>query len=156
MAGPSGERILAAENFFTGPRQTVLRHGEIMVEVLIPIQPAGSGASYRRFSRRKGAGLAVTSVAARLVIAGGTIADARVALGAVAPVPLPAADCCLALVGQKPEAGVFEAAAEKAAAESQPITDIRGTEEFRRELVRVLTLRALEESCMRAGGTDGT
>jgi carbon-monoxide dehydrogenase medium subunit len=133
----------------------VLRHGEILLDIRIPAQPAGSGASYQRFTKRQGAGLAVASVAARLVIAKGMIADARLAMGAVAPVPLPAADCCLALLGQKPQPEVFAAAAEKAAAESQPITDIRGTEEFRRELVRVLTVRALDEACSRAGGTDG-
>jgi len=152
MAGPGGERRLPAEDFFTGPRQTVLKHGEILAQILIPVQPANSGTSFQRFSQRKGAGLAVASVAARLVIRNGVITGARVALGAVAPVPLPAEKCCLALVGQKPTPTLFANAGSQAAAEAQPITDIRGTEEFRRELVRVLTVRALEEAAAQAAG----
>lgn len=152
IAGPYGEKIVPAEDFFTGPRQTVLRHGEIMVEVLIPVQPENSGTSFQRFSKRNGAGLAVASVAARLVLRNNVITGARVAMGAVAPVPLPAEKCCLALVGQKPAPELFANAAAKAAAEAQPITDIRGTEEFRRELVKVLTVRALEEAASLAAG----
>ena len=128
LIGPDGERTLPAEDFFTGPRQTVLTPGELLVEILIPPQPARSGASYQRFSLRRGQALAVAAVAARLVLDDdGKIADARIGLTAVAPTPLLATGCASRLRGQPPGADVFAAAASAAAAEAQPINDLRGS-----------------------------
>lgn len=155
LRGPEGERDMAAEAFFTGPRQTVLVPGELLVEVLVPAQPAESGTSYQRFARRRGAALAVAAVAARLTLAGGRISQARLVLGAVAPVPLLVPRAAELLVGEPPGAAVFEAAAQCCAAEARPISDLRGTAGFRRELVRVLARRALEEAARQAGGGHG-
>jgi carbon-monoxide dehydrogenase medium subunit len=153
LVGPDGERTLPAEDFFTGPRQTVLAPGELLVEILIPPQPRRSGASYQRFSLRRGQALAVAAVAARLVLDGpGRIADARVGLTAVAPTPLLAVACMSRLRGEPPGEAVFAEAAAEAAAEAQPIDDLRGSEAFRRELVEVLTIRALEACVERADG----
>jgi len=153
LIGPEGERTLPAEDFFTGPRQTVLKPGELLVEILIPAQPARSGASYQRFTLRRGQALAVAAVAARLVLDdGGKIADARVGLTAVAPTPLLAVDCMGSLRGKPPSTAVFVVAAAAAAAEAKPIDDLRGSKTFRRELVEVLTVRALETCVERAGG----
>jgi len=152
IAGPGGERALPAEEFFVGPRQTVLGTGDVLTEVLIPVPEAGFGAAYERFALRRGMAVAVASVAAGVRLSGGTIAAARLALGAVAPVPLLATAAAAELVGQPPSAGVFARAADAAAAEAKPICDVRGSEEYRRSVVRVLTRRALERALVRAEG----
>lgn len=152
LVSPAGERQLAAEHFFTGPRQTVLQSGEVLVEILVPKQPAHSGASYQRFSRRKGAAVAVASVAAWVRLSGGTIAGARISLGAVAPVPMLATRASSILEGEAPTEALFALAAATSAEEALPISDLRGTAGFRRELVTVLTRRALAQATGRAGG----
>ncbi len=154
LAGPGGVRELAAERFFTGPRLTALRPGEVLVAVLIPEQPRHSGASYQRFARRKGSALAVAAVAVRVVMGGGVIREARLALGAVAPVPLLAERAGASLSGEAPSRDAFELAGAICAEESLPITDLRGSADFRRELVSVLARRALEEAVARAGGAS--
>ena len=151
LVGSGGERTVIADDFFVGPRDTVLQPGEVLAEILIPAQPPGSGSCYQRFARRRASALAVASVAARLIIADGEIVDARVALGAVAPVPLVAQGTCDLLRGEAPGEGVFSRAGEKAASEATPITDVRGREGFRRDIVEVLTDRALHECVRRAG-----
>ncbi len=148
------ERVVPAAEFFTGPRQTVLAPGEVMTALVVPPQPAGSGACYRRFTLRGGLALSVASVAARVVLDGEAIREARIVLGAVAPVPLPVAACGGLLAGQCPDDDLFGRAGEIAAREAQPISDIRGSAEYRRELVAVLTRRALAEAVRRARG-DG-
>jgi carbon-monoxide dehydrogenase medium subunit len=152
LAGPSGERELAAEQFFTGPRQTVLEPGELLVEIVLPVQPLHSGASYQRFSRRRGAALAVAAVAARVRLEGGTIREARIALGAVAPIPLLAVRAGALLEGEAPSEALFALAAAASAEAALPITDLRGSAGFRHELVTVLTRRALAQATARAGG----
>jgi carbon-monoxide dehydrogenase medium subunit len=152
IAGPEGERDLAAREFFFAPREIALEPGELLTEIRIPNQPESSGASYQRFSLRHGSALAVASAAARIVLQDDRIADALVVLGAVAPIPLPAVKCSGLLIGEQPSAELFERAARDAAAEAQPITDIRGSESFRRSLVEVLTIRALHKATERAGG----
>jgi carbon-monoxide dehydrogenase medium subunit len=143
-------REVSAEQFFVGPRQTLLAQGEILQEILIPTQPARAGTSYQRFARRSGSALAVASVAARVVLEGERIAEARIALGAVAPTPCLAARAAALLRGRAPSGDLFALAAAAAADEARPISDIRGSEGFRRELVHVLTRRALEQATARA------
>ncbi len=152
--GAAKERILAAEDFFVGPRATVLQPDEILVEVQIPPRPRGFGARYERFSLRRGSALAVASVAAAVVLAGDQIKDVRVVLGSVAPVPLLVAACGQELIGRTPSHRLFQQAGQTAAAAAQPITDLRGSAEFRRHLVAVLTTRALTIATARARGVD--
>ncbi len=152
IVGAGGERSLAAEEFFTGPRQTVLRPGEIVTSITIPRQPANSGADYQRFTLRGGQALAVAAVAARLTLEGGKIAGARIALGAVGPTPMFVPDCGASLLGKSPGESAFAAAADIAEAAALPICDLRGSDEYRRDLVRTLTMRALEAAAARAEG----
>jgi len=151
LARVTGTREVSAEQFFVGPRKTVLEPGEILQDILIPPQPVRAGLSYQRFALRRGPALAVASVAARVVLEGETIVEARIALGAVAPVPSLAPRAAALLQGHPLSADRLAQAAAAAAAEARPITDIRGTEAFRRELVEVLTRRALEQAAGRAG-----
>lgn len=151
LMSPAGRREIEAERFFTGPRQTVLQPGEVLVELLVPVQPPHSGASYQRFARRRGPALAVAAVAARLQLVDGRVAGARIALGAVAPVPLLATRAMAVLEGEVPTPELFAIAAAVSAEEALPINDLRGTAAFRRELVTVLARRALGEAAVRAG-----
>lgn len=150
---PAGMREMDAECFFTGPRQTALHPGEVLAAIVIPQQPSGSGGSYQRFARRQGSALAVAAVAARITMNGGTIVDARLALGAVAPMPMLATRAAAVLVGEPPSPHLFALAGAVCADEALPITDLRGTADFRRELVSVLARRALVQATERAGGT---
>jgi CO/xanthine dehydrogenase FAD-binding subunit len=152
IVGATGARTLPAAGFFVGPRQTVLDATEILTEIRIPVPPAGLGASYQRFSLRRGMAVAVAAVAALLRLDGDEITSARVVLSAVAPVPLLVAECSELLVGRKPAPDLFAQAGVVAAAAAQPVTDLRGSAEFRRDLVAVLTPRALREATRRAQG----
>ncbi len=152
LTGPDGTRTVAAREFVLAPRITVLNPGEILTEIRIPEQPAGSGASFQRFALRRGSALAVASVAAWVRMENDTIAEARIYLGSVGPTPLPATESAAMLVGQTANPELFAAVGAKAATEAQPISDLRGSAEYRREVVDVLTARALEQACERAKG----
>ena len=151
FVGTRGARAMAAEEFFLGPRRTVLLPGEVLVAITLPAQPAGSGSSYQRFSRRKGAALAVAAVAVRVTMAGGRITGARIVLGAVSPVPMLVGHASAMIEGERPSRALFEKAAAVCAEEALPISDVRGSAGFRRELVSVLARRALDEAVARAG-----
>ncbi|MFH1810702.1 MAG: xanthine dehydrogenase family protein subunit M [Pseudomonadota bacterium] len=150
LLGPDGERSMAAAEFFVGPRQTVLKPGEILVEVRLPAASPGSGAAYHRFSRRRYTSLAVAGVAAWLKLRDGRIDQARVAMSSVAPTPLVGHKTEALLVGQPPELELFTRAGTQAAQEAMPITDQRGTIPFRRDLVDTLCRRALAQALARA------
>jgi len=152
LTGPEGSRNVAAQKFVLAPRVTVLDPGEILTEIRFPKQPAGSGASFQRFSLRRGSALAVASVSAWVRMEVGNIAEARIYLGSVGPTPLPATGAASHLAGQKPGDELFAETGAKAAAEAQPISDLRGSEQYRRDVVQVLTARALTQACLRAEG----
>lgn len=155
LFGANGIREIAAEQFFTGARQTALAPGELLLEVVVPKQPAGSGASYERFARRRGAALAIAAVASRITLQGGRISSARIVLGAVAPVPMLVPAAAALLEGKEPTPELLARAAAACADAALPIDDIRGTAAFRRQLVEVLARRSLAESVARASRTTG-
>jgi len=154
VTGPDGDREVAARDFVLAPRSTVLAPGEIVTAIRIPPQPDTSGASFQRFTLRRGSALAVASVAAWLNVEEGAIAEARVVMGAVGPVPLFAERCAEAVTGEAPGEKVFAEAGRRAAEESRPISDLRGQEQYRRDIVAVLTRRALAQAADRAEGRD--
>ncbi len=151
IVGPDGRRTLPLEEFFQGPGHTALAAGELLAEVRVPGPPPNTGSTYRRHTPRKRMDIAVVGVAAALTLEDGRIAHARVALGAVAPTPVRARQAEAALAGQPVSDEVLARAAEAAASEAQPISDIRGSAQFRRHLVRVMTERMLKEAAARAG-----
>lgn len=147
----AGARELPIEKFYRGARSSVLRDGELISAVFVPDPPAGFGAAYARFGLREGNAIAVASVAAALVLNGnGTIKTARIALGAVAPTPVLVESAAAALIGSAPDESVFEHAAGEAQKAAKPISDIRASAEYRRELIGVLARRALHAACSRA------
>lgn len=141
----AGERIVPLEDFISGPGKTLIKRDEILAEVIIPDQPA-TGSTYIKFGLRKAGALAVVGVAVAVTVKDGVLVDARIVMGAVAPVPMRAKDAEAILKGQPITDALLEQAADLAAAECKPITDLRGSAEYRREMIRVLTRRALRKA----------
>ena len=150
IAGPSGQRRVSMAAFFLGVRRTVLAPGELLLEIVVPAQGAHSGGNYLRHTPRRELDIAVVGVASQVTLTGGKCTTARIALAAVAPVPLRATDAEQALVGQPLTPQQIERAAELASAAARPIDDHRGSIEFRNHLVRVLTRRTLTTALQRA------
>jgi len=147
----SGQRDVPLEAFFIGARQTVRRDDEVLTAVLVPKPPPGFGAAYARFQLRDGNAIAVAAVAAGLTLdADGIVRDARIVLGAVAPVPKLVESAGAQLVGQRADEDAFRRAAEAAMHAAEPISDVRASADFRRELVGVLARRALSTALDRA------
>lgn len=148
---PDGTRTVALERFFVGPRQTAMRPRELLLAVRVPMLRRGFGAAYARFALRSGNAIAVASVAAGLALdADDTISSAGLVLGAVAPTPAVATPAAAALIGRPADDGAIEQAAAAARRCALPISDIRGSAEYRRELVEVLARRALVAAAQRA------
>ncbi len=145
-------RQLPLSRFFTGPRETVCGAGEIMTSVVIPYPPPHTGFSYQKFAPREANALAVVGVASRITLKGTKIEKAAIVLGAVAPTPVLAAKASDLLHGKEPSAGLFDKAAALAKEEGKPISDIRGSAWYRKELIQSLTRRALDEALARAQG----
>ena len=148
---PGGEREVPLAEFYAGPRQTHRRDDEVLTAVHVPDTPPGFGAAYARFAQRDGNAIAVAGVAASLQLdEHGIVQEARVILNAVAPTAKPVPEAVRALVGNRPEDDVFRAAAAAARDAAEPITDARGSADFRRDLVEVLARRALRGALGRA------
>ena len=144
--GPNGYRTIPLEDLFVGPRRNSLGDQELLVELEIPAGQGTTGSAYLRFSPRQAMDLAVASAATMVSLEDGRCIDCRIVLGAVAPVPLRAAKAENALRRGPDDDGAIERAAELAAAEAMPISDLRASAEYRRELVKVLVRRALLQS----------
>jgi len=151
IRGPGGEREVPVEEFFTGPGETVLMPGELLTEIIVPKARPGEGASFQKLMVREGA-LAIVSAAALVKLDGGTVSKVRVALGAVAPTPVRAKHVESALQGREPTPEVLREASKEVLQDISPITDVRGSREYRLEMSVVMTRRALEEAIARAGG----
>lgn len=145
IEGPNGERVLPLEDVFAGPQKTVLATDEILTEIVIPDQKM-TGSTYFKFALRKAGALAVVGVAAAVQVENGVLKDAKVALGAVAPTPIRARKTEDFLKGKKITDELLEEAGKIAYTECKPITDFRASEEYRRDLVRVYTKRALRKA----------
>jgi carbon-monoxide dehydrogenase medium subunit len=142
LAGPAGERTLALDAFLLGPRRTALGPGELVRTIEVPA-PSGRQAFYKLGLKRGGA-IAVVSVATRVALDGaGRCRDVAIALGAVAPRPFRAAEAEAALRGETPTPGALAAAARLAAQAARPISDVRGSDEYRQAMVRALVEREL-------------
>ncbi len=151
IAGPNGRREVPVEDFCTGPGQSVLQPGELLVSIHFPPPAADSGAHFLRFIPRNEMDIAVVNAASALRFDGDTVSWARVAVGAAAPTPLLVDAAADQLVG-RPLTDVSIAAAAAAAREAtSPIDDMRGTIRQRRHLAAVLTERTVRGAAGRAG-----
>jgi aerobic carbon-monoxide dehydrogenase medium subunit len=141
IRGSNGERVVTMEAFHRGPYETAVEHNEILTEIRFPVKPNGSSA-YAKVERRAG-DWAVTSVGAAVWMDGPNISDARVGLAAVGPNPTGIPAISEALRGQPPSDELFARAGAIAAQSCSPVTDNRGTADYKRHLADELTRRTL-------------
>ncbi|MGZ5951494.1 MAG: FAD binding domain-containing protein, partial [Isosphaeraceae bacterium] len=154
IADPKGLREVRAESFCTAPGRNVLQKAEILTTIVVAPPVPFSGSAYERFIPRNEMDIAVAGAASWVTLSadGTTIEQARIGLAAVAPTPLFAAEASQWLSGKPATSKNFELAGELARKVASPISDMRGTAEFRLHLVGVLTRRTLEKAVERARG----
>jgi len=146
IAGPTGRRSLGLDNFFIGPGRSALKRGELVTGVQLPAVGLRTGSAYVRHTTRGAMDIAAVGVGVALMLAddGKVCEAAAIALGAVASTPMRARAAEGMVRGQVLTPQLIAAVAEKAADEAKPISDVRASAGFRRELVRVLTGRMIE------------
>jgi CO/xanthine dehydrogenase FAD-binding subunit len=153
VAGPGGEREVPIEAITTGPGQTSLVQGELIVEFRLPRRPPRAADAYLRFIPRTEMDIAVVGAAVNLTLdANGICSEARIVLGAVAPTAILAPEAAAVLVGSRLEEDTLRRLDTAARRACKPISDKRGTIAFRTTLAGVLTRRAVCIAFQRAGG----
>lgn len=152
IAGLSGRRRIPVAAVGIAPGRTSLAPADILVAIHLPPAAPRSGAKYLRFTPRREMDIAIAGAAAWFALdTNGTIADARIVLASVAPTVLSADGASARLVGHRPTEALFDDVTAAAAAEARPISDSRGSADYRRDLVAVLTRRALAACAVQAG-----
>jgi CO/xanthine dehydrogenase FAD-binding subunit len=151
LVGPQKQRTVLVEDFFKGPDRNVLDRMELVSEIQIPPAPSGARGTYLKHTLRRTMELAMVGVAAYFVPNSKKeiCKEIKIALGAVAPVPLRAKKAEAVLMGKPFSDDLIEKTAQVASEESKPIDDIRGSAEYRKEIVRVLTKRIIEQSLVK-------
>jgi CO/xanthine dehydrogenase FAD-binding subunit len=146
-----GEKTEKLQGFFNGPGISVLHSDEILTEIQIPTPPPNTGGVYLKFSPRKAMDLAVVGVATMVTLrlSDSVCTRARIVLGAVAPTPLRAREAEKMLEGRKIEKDLIRKASDLAAEESKPISDIRGSAWYRKEIIKVLVGRGIIQALER-------
>ena len=154
IAGPSGTRQVAAEDFCTGPGRNVLGNGEMLVSISFPAPQPNTGANYLRFIPRNEMDIAVAGVGTSVVLdaSGQNFVSARISLASVAPIPVFAGEAAASLAGKPVSDEAIQEASDLAIEAASPIDDMRGTIRQRRHLVGVLTRRTLNNAVQRARG----
>ena len=153
LSSHRGDRTIPLEDFFLAPGKTALAPDELLVKIEIRTPPVPSAGCYLRHTTREEMDIAVAGVASFLTLSPqtGQLRSARIALGAVAPTPIRVPEAEALLEGKKITEAVIEETAKKAAEAADPVSDIRASSEYRRELVRVLTRRTLRRTCESLG-----
>jgi carbon-monoxide dehydrogenase medium subunit len=155
LASKTGTRSVRLDQYFLGYKRDVRRRDELITRISWPRLPASGGNTFYKLARRQGDAIAVTGVAVTLCVANGTCKQARIALGAVAPVVVRAKKAEALLEGNKLTSKIIDAAAMQAVMECEPIDDIRASADYRRHTVGVLTRRLVSqlwERLARSGG----
>ena len=151
IAGPDGTRTLPVEDCFLGPGETALAPNELFASINIPSPAIRSGNAYERFTPRSAMDIAAVSASASVALdESGRCEDCRIALGAVSPVPLRAREAEDVLRGEKVTPALLERIAELSSDAAEPITDIRGSAEYRRAIVGVVARRVVSLAAQRA------
>ena len=154
ITGPNGARSLPLTEFFQGPGRTALQPGELLTQLTLPPPPPRTGSLYIKHSPRGAMDIATVGVASVITLEedGVTCQDARIALGAVGPVPFRAAEAENQLKGRELSPDALAQAAESARNAATPIDDVRGTAAYRKDMVEALTRRTLQHALRMAGG----
>ncbi len=145
-----GEREVPITGFFLGPRKTVLRKGELLKEIVVPYE-RGAGASFIKLGRRNAFTLSVVAVATLVKVRNGIFDDVRVALNSVAPKPVRAVSVEKFLKSREVSMSAIEEGAKRVLQDISPISDVRASADYRREMSAVLTKESLLRSLERAG-----
>jgi len=147
-AGPEGKREFSLESIFSGPGMTTLKAGEVITSFFVPKIAAHSGTAYVRLGRRGGMDCALAGVAVLLNLSAksGDVQEARIALTSVAPVPIRARNAEAELLSGPLTQERIQKAAAAAVFDSKPVSDMRASSSYRKEMVKVLTLRAIEKA----------
>jgi carbon-monoxide dehydrogenase medium subunit len=143
IIGVDGERSVPVEQFFTGPGTTILRDGELLAEIQVPVPAPNTKAIYLKHTKRDSIGPAIVGVCAVVSHDDEARRDVRVVLSAVAPTPIRAYLAENGIRGRKADNAVIKTCAQLASEEARPISDVRASAEYRKDMVRVLTQRAL-------------
>jgi CO/xanthine dehydrogenase FAD-binding subunit len=146
VTGPAGEREIPVEDFCVAPGKNALQPGEILVTIDIPTPAPHSGAHYLRFIPRNEMDIAVAGAGAAVTLEDGVFRSAHLALAAVAPTPVYVRSAAEWLAGKRVTDESIRTAAEMAKDAARPITDMRGTMEYRKHICGVLARRALESA----------
>ena len=150
--GPNGERTIPIDRFFTGLFATALAADEILTEIRIPVPPNRSGGAYMKLERKVG-DYATAAAAAQVTLDGaGNFTEVGLALTNAGPVPVRASAAEDVLLGKRADDAHIAEAARRAAEAASPTADRRGSVEYKREMARVLAVRALKKAVERAGG----
>ncbi len=148
--GTQGKRVLAVEDFCTGPGRNALAADEMVTHIVVPRPQPHTGKTYIKHGRRVEMELATVGVAVTLTLDGERCQDIRIVLAAVAPTPLRAKRAEEILRGRAPSAALIREVAQTAQSECRPIGDVRGSADYRRAMVGVLTRRGIEQAMQRA------
>lgn len=152
--GPKGQRTIPIDRFFTGLFSTALAPDEILTEIRIPVPPARSGGAYMKLERKVG-DFATAAAAAQVTLGeGGEITRAGIGLTSAGPTPVKAAAAEQFLKGKKGDAAAIAEASRLASQAASPSPDRRGAVEYKKEMARVLTARALAKAIARAQGAQ--
>lgn len=154
VTGPEGSREIPVEAVPAGPGKTTLAKGEVISSITLPPRGKNGGDCYLRFIPRTEMDIAVVGCAVSLRLDGDKIVEARVALGAVAPTVLLSEACTKAIIGTTLDDAALAALAKAAEGEAKPISDKRGTKEFRIDVAGVLARRAAKIAYDRAKGMN--
>ena len=148
IAGPDGERIVSLEDFFTGPGSTVLKTGDLLVEIQVPPPSPQTKGVYLKHGIRGAIDLAIVGVAVILTMDAKSevCQDINIVLGAVAPTPMRARNAEEMIRGKRIDEALISKSAQAASEESRPISDVRASAQYRKEMVAVFTRRALREA----------
>jgi carbon-monoxide dehydrogenase medium subunit len=150
--GPRGERVLPIDGFFTGIFSTALSPDEILTEIRIPVPPPRSGGAYVKLERKVGDFATAASAVQVTLTADGRVEQAGIGLTAAGPRPVKAVDAERFLLGKTPDPPAIAEASRLAAQAASPSADRRGSVEYKREMARVLTARAIAAAVVRARG----
>jgi len=150
LQSKSGERTVQIEKFFKGPRKTILKSGEVLKEILVPPPESNDSHAFLKYSRMGSVDLAIVNVAVKIRLEEDhKCKEASICLGGVAPTVIRARLTESLIMGKNLDHNLIQKAGEKVLEEVQPISDIRASSEYRREMSKVMTIRALKAAMMR-------
>ncbi len=152
LRGPAGTRWVALDDLWAGPGQTTAHPDELLVSIDLPAPAAGTGSAYLRLEYRRQMEIAVVGATAVVTVADGSVTDARVAMTALSPTIRRVPGAEEALIGTDGGAAAIAASAEAVAAAATPISDVRGSADYRRAMATVIARRSIERALARARG----